>query len=208
MTWALVETRPNVEMSVSKRFIRQGFSHHLFLHQVSRLRGDRRFTYLLAAFPRYIFIWADNVWRNVLDTEGVLRFLPNHLKQPAIIHPAVVETLIQRALGDILPYQAPAKFQFGDRIRLIDGSNNPLFGYEGIYQSHSGPGRCCILMPWLGALRPVEVDEDEIEKVFAAHHDFRRRRGRRGGRRHRNDRVRNTHIDSGTARVSVAIHQH
>ena len=186
LTWALVETRPNSELSVGRRFIRQSFHHHLFLHEVSRVRGGRRINYLRPAFPRYIFIEADDIWRRVLDTEGVLRFLPDHLKRPYVIDPIVIDGMLVRAPNHIWPYQQHARFLFGDRVRFTPDSANPLYGHEGIYQYAPAPGRACILVPWLGALRPTELGEDSIEKVFAMPLGERRRRGRRGGRKHRN----------------------
>ena len=198
MTWALVETRPNSELSVGRRFARQSFQFHLFLHEVSRVRGGRRLNFLRPAFPRYIFITVDDIWRRVLDTEGVLRFLPDHLKRPYVIDPTVIDGMLERAPNHIWPYQQHARFQFGDRVRFTPNSANPLFGHEGIFQYNPAPGRAVILVPWLGALRPTELGEDAIEKVFA----MPRLRRRRGGRKHKHNLVISQsegHADAGCA---------
>ena len=183
LTWALVETRPNSELSVGRRFARQSFQFHLFLHEVSRVRCGRRLNFLRPAFPRYIFVEADDIWRRVLDTEGVLRFLPDHLKRPYIIDPIIIDNMLERAPQHIWPYQHHARFAFGDKVRFTHDSANPLCGHEGIYQYAPAPGRAVILVPWLGALRPTELGEDTIEKVFVLTRT--RHRGRRGGRKHR-----------------------
>ena len=135
----------------------------------------------------------------------MLRFLPDHLKRPYIADSEVIDGMLERAPSHIWHYQHHARFVFGDKVRFTHDSANPLCGHEGIYQYAPAPGRAVILVPWLGALRPTELGEDSIEKVFTLER-LRRRRGHRAGRKHRHSLVVSQNVGHAAAGDALTSH--
>lgn len=208
--WALAVTRPRAERIVSKRLQDRSFEHCIFHQRITEIRQGRKIEKITPAFPRYVFVRVadEAVWRFVLELRDhngmdlVQDFVRGAENQPAIIHHHVVDQLRATAKDDILP-QLPSqeRFKFGDKVRISAG-RSVMTGSEGLYQWATAPGKSCILLPWLGRMVPVEVEDNEIEPVFKPTRERRRRR--RGGQR-RSQQYRRRHTeDAKTARPMTA----
>ena len=188
--WVLAITRPRGEFAVARRLNQLCIDHFLFKHRVASIRRGQRTEHLVPAFPRYVFLcMIDAWWQRLLEEVGDLVGYVRHLDHtPVAVPPSVLTQLVdQSSRGAVLPLQddtAP-KFRLGDKIQIAAGGS-VASGCRGVYQYPTRPGRVCVLMPWLGQMVSVEVDENEIEAFEPRRR--RNRRGRRGGYRHNRQR--------------------
>lgn len=181
--WALAVVGPNAENAASRELVRYSYPHIWFKKRTQRVWRGRVCEVLQPAFPRYLWVPFETAWDVLRDVSRVLALVsfgeglervPGH----------VVEQLIARCGGgDVLPPEAvPARFRQGDRV-LIKGAN-PLAGQIAIYEYPITHGRALAQILWLGAWRPVALDEADLE-MFENKKKKRRRNRPRKKLRHR-----------------------
>jgi transcription antitermination factor NusG len=173
--WALVVTEPRGERIASNSLARHQIQHFIFKHEVLRLRRGIMLTEFVPAFPRYIFVYMlETFWALVRGLTGVLDYVRIGAA-PAIIAEEVVGKLVSQAkvvragtdVHHVLPLQpVDERFVFGDRVAISE--EGVTYGCEGLYQYKLRTGRCVVLMPWLGQMVQVEVDEKSIEPLLVS----------------------------------------
>jgi transcription antitermination factor NusG len=183
--WALAVTQPNSELRTSARLTAAGVQHRLFKCRQYVVRHGIRLARFVPAFSRYVFVWVvDGTWDAIKQIKGVSGFVKIGDRY-AEVSQSVIDTWSARAdTHDVLQgefEQAPSKFTFGDKIVVND--SHVAYGLEGVYQFAARPGRACVLIPWLGQLVLVDVNEDYIEKLSAVTASHQRRNKQRRGRR-------------------------
>ena len=160
----------------------------VYLPEVGRhMRGQLR---RAPFFPGYLFVRADLgvvALSRINGLPGVLRLVAfGDLPQPV---PAAVVEEIRRRVGDLNAAGGKVAHDFrpGDMLRLKRG---PFQGLEAIFLGPTAPReRVRVLIEFLGALRPVEVRVEQLERGQAAPHPPRRTRGKgRAIRRDQDDR--------------------
>lgn len=173
--WSLLLTAPNSEGSVSRRLINLGFEHLFIRHKTLRIFHGRKIESSAAAFPRYIFIVANEAWEFICGIRGVIDFVRIG-NEPARISEQIISNLRARLDGSgLLPTPEKSKFAFGQRVLI---KTNSIGEREAIFQFALPYDRAFVMQQWFGSYRNVEVDQSDLISLeqFAAIKRSRRKR--------------------------------
>lgn len=168
MTWALCTTQPQIEARVAAKLVGAGFQLQLFwTKSLVVARGILR-NHFKPAFPRYLFVQAEDCWRQIREIEGVTGFLTDSEGYPAVVSGAVVDELLKRSVvvADRTVLEVPprqSKFHFGDNVQVI--GNSLISGRKGIFQSVVGETHATLLIEVMGRFIPFRVPEAELIAV-------------------------------------------
>ena len=168
-------TAPNSELRVSKRLLDFNYSHILFTRRAQIVRRGRKLERLVAAWPRYVFIWVVDAWDLLLKISG-LWIVAHKLPEPTIAH---IQTLTAKYPDHVLPTPIrPCRFAVGDKV-LIQGQSL-LAGRTAIFREAIDENFVLVEQEWLGRVVSFPVDERDVEKfVLSKPKKKRRRRSRR-----------------------------
>jgi transcription antitermination factor NusG len=179
--WSLAVTAPNAERIVAHDLARLSYDHLWFKRRYSALVRGRIIEQTRPAFPRYVFVLADQCWDVLRDVGKVLGVL-SFGEEIALIRQPIIDQLIDRCNGtDVFPPEiVPEPFRRGDRV--IIGGYGPVAGHEAIYEQVADHGRLRLSFDWFGRLVPIDVDSRDVSVLVSAPKPPKKRR-RRGKRR-------------------------
>lgn len=165
MTWAVAATHPCVEARVAGKLEAAGLVVRLFWVKTTTVLHGALVNHFRPAFPRYLFVKAEERWREILEVVGVVGFLRDLEGYPARIGDVVVDDLLQRSttICDrtvlVVPPRA-SKFHFGDNVQIV--GNSLISGRKGIFQQLSGETHGVVLIEVMGRHVPFRVPESEL----------------------------------------------
>ena len=182
MTWSLAITAPRAEFRVADTLLDRGVTHHLFkIREVVAHRGVVR-DRIVAAFPRYVFVWVaiDELYQQIVETvHGIVDFARDGASVWRGSDGVLSEVLSRADSNGFLPdVQAPCPFFAGQRV-IVRG-NNIIAGYQAVFQRSIGNGRAIVEQEWLGRYVPIAVHIGDLDALAV-----RRRKKRRHHRSRR-----------------------
>ncbi len=162
--WYLLYSKPRQERLALENLIRQGFKAYLPLIRNRRRRGGRYVSFVEPCFPRYLFIYLNDMtdnWGPIRSTVGVSKLI-RFGDLPARVPDGLVDSLLARE--DELGVQnlPQPEFDAGDLVRIVEGA---MAGYEGIFKAKTGRERVIILLDIVGNSTRVELPDSQIESV-------------------------------------------
>lgn len=165
--WYALLTKPRQERLAAEHLTRQQFEVYLPMGRERKLTKAGYSWCVVPLFPRYLFVNLDLSADNaapIRSTTGCCGLVRCGMRVPHL-HVALIEALRGRTddQGSI-PLQRHEPWQPGQRLNVTAG---PFAGLEAIYQARSGPERAIVLLRWLGAVRPVEVQESILMSLAA-----------------------------------------
>lgn len=165
MTWALATTHPNIESRVASSLADAGLHLQLFFVKTMTVVRGVLTPALRPAFPRYLFVRAEERWREILEISGVSGFLTNEEGYPAKIDNMVVDGLLARSVFEnnkiilnVPPRQS--RFKFGDSVQII--GNSLISGRKGMFQHLTGDVHAALLVEVMGRFISFRVPESEL----------------------------------------------
>ena len=146
-------TKPNHEAIAAVNLQRQGFRHY---YPRFMLKKPGATPVIRPLFPRYIFIFVEQMWRSLSGTRGISYVLMGE-GGPQTVDDQVVDRIREREGKDGL-YQltAPPKFQPGEKVKAEEG---PLVGLPLFYEGMVAHDRVNVLVEMLGRQCRVEIEE-------------------------------------------------
>jgi transcription antitermination factor NusG len=181
--WSLAVTAPNAERIVSVDLARLSYDHIWFKRRCSAVVRGRVVEQVRPAFPRYVFVRAEQSWAVLRDVGKVLG-LVSFGEHVAILSQPIIDQLRNRCEGsDIFPDEPiPEPFTRGDRV-IITGYG-PVSGHQAIYEQITEHGKLRLSFDWFGRLVPIDVDSRDVSGIVSAPKLGKRKRRSRKGRRH------------------------
>ena len=153
MAWCVCMTKPNHEAIAAANLSRQGFNYYYprFL-----LKKPGAAPVVRPLFPRYMFVFIDQVWRSLGGTRGISYVLMGETG-PQLVPDKVVHQIKGREDKNGL-YQlvAPPRFQPGNTVKTDQG---PLAGLPLIYEGTASHDRVRVLANLLGRACVITVEE-------------------------------------------------
>ena len=146
--WYLVYTKANQERLAHEQLSRQGYITYLPLISDFKRIKTHRHSVIVPLFPRYIFIHLDTTndnWSPIRSTIGVSNIVKFGHK-PARVFDGLVEKMQLRETSEGI-HEIRQKFDFGDKVRILDG---PMYSMEGIFMESRSQERVILLMQLLG----------------------------------------------------------
>lgn len=160
--WHVVQTHPHGEARAAGNLRRQGFETYLPCIRVSRSHARRIEMVRRPLFPGYLFVSFDpeqQPWRAILSTFGVARLL-GHGDRPAAVPMAVVDDVRGREDKDGFVQLPVRPFRTGDRLKVVGG---PFDGLFGLCQGMSEHDRVAMLLDLLGRAVRVSLPAIALE---------------------------------------------
>jgi transcription antitermination factor NusG len=188
--WAVASTHPNIEARVASKLEAAGFALQMFWVRTTTVLHGALVNHFRPAFPRYLFVQAEERWRELREISGVTGFLTDSEGYPARVSGLVVEDLMRRStvmFGKTVLVVPPrqSKFKFGDNVQVI--GNSLISGRKGIFQQLSGDVHATLLIEVMGRFIPFRVPESDLVLSPARtpkkphHKNWRDRKPRRVG---------------------------
>lgn len=144
MSWAVLQTQPNREVTAVEHATRAGFECWL-----PRTRQG-------PLFSRYAFVVITEFWQRLLSTKGVSDVLRSG-SHPAVVPNSQMEALRGMERGGLIVL--PPRLNVGDDVRVRRGT----FANEvGLYDGMSRQGRVHVLLSMLGRSVRIELDENNV----------------------------------------------
>lgn len=165
MSWAIAATHPNIEARVARRLQDAGLLVRLFWVRTTTVLQGAVVNQFKPAFPRYLFVKAEERWREIREIGGIVGFLRDLEGYPARVDDVVVDGLLQRSTAVcektvlvVPPRQS--KFKFGDNVQVV--GNSLISGRKGMFQQLSGDMHATLLIEVMGRFIPFRVPEAEL----------------------------------------------
>lgn len=155
MGWIVALTRPNHEAIAGVNLTRQGYVNYCPVYK--KTQGNKP-SVIRPLFPRYIFIFIDQIWSSILGTRGISRLLLGD-NGPASLPEAVIMELKGREQNGLVCLTVPPKFEPGDRVKTSVG---PMAGHLLIYEGQSSHDRVRVLAELLGRKVTIELPEKSL----------------------------------------------
>ena len=164
MHWYLIYTKPRQEKCALQNLEQQGYQCYLPLLPKEKLRQGAVALSEEPLFPRYLFIklaqdFMAKSWSPIRSTKGVSR-LVRFGAEPAKIDDALVDLL--RAHEASVLSEPERLFNPGELVQLTEG---PFAGIEGIYQMADGDRRVMVLIELMSKKVAVPVEMGALRKV-------------------------------------------
>ncbi len=153
MAWCVVMTKPNHEAIAAANLGRQGFTYYYprFL-----LKRPSTKAVVRPLFPRYMFVFIDQVWRSLGGTRGVSYVLMGE-EGPQLVTDTIVKQIRNREdKNGLYQLTAPPKFQPGEAVKT---SHGPLAGLPLIYEGMASHDRVKVLANLLGRACVTTIEE-------------------------------------------------
>lgn len=163
LRWYLIQTKPSAELVAEWNLQRQGYETYYPRAVIDgRRRGHAR-ERIGALFPRYLFLRLDegvqclSPVRSTVGVASIVRFGIHYATVPdrlvsELRQRADAETGLHHVSGTALPGR-------GALVQITDG---PLQGLEGIFEREAGADRVIVLLRLLGQTARVQVPVDHI----------------------------------------------
>jgi transcriptional antiterminator RfaH len=153
MPYCVCMTKPNHEAIAAANLNRQGFDYYYprFL-----LKKPGVTPVVRPLFPRYMFVFINQVWRSLGGTRGISYVLMGETG-PQLLADSVVQKIRGREdKHGMYQLVAPPRFKPGDPVKASDG---PLAGLPLIYEGMTSHDRVKCLAQLLGRACVVTVEE-------------------------------------------------
>ena len=161
--WYAVHTRARHEKSVVNQLERRGVKTFLPLTSEVHRWSDRRKVVELPLFSCYVFVnmqVSPELWYQVIQTTGVLRFVGNHGVGVAIPDDQVGS--IRAVLSSNIPYALCPFLKVGQRVRIRGGA---LDGIEGLLTARNGDRTLVISVEPIQRSIAVRIDQYQVDAV-------------------------------------------
>lgn len=156
-------TRPRKEFSAHQELLELELSPFLPVQTRSKIIRRRRVILTEALFSRYLFVetnLTDESYSAINACRSV-EYLITNAGAPAIVPNAKIELLKMAEKSGAFDFsKTKSKFEIGDKVEILTG---PFTGLIAKVQSASPRKRVKILMKWLGAEVPMEIDEEDLQ---------------------------------------------
>jgi transcriptional antiterminator RfaH len=152
MPWAVAVSKPNHEAIAAFNLQLQGFSYYYPKFPVKKPTT----TVVRHLFPRYIFVFIEQMWRSLHGTRGISYVLMGE-GGPQIVPDSIINTIKAREdKNGLYQLTAPPKFAPGCKVKTQEG---PLAGLPLLYVGMAGPDRVKVLAEILGRSVAVTLEE-------------------------------------------------
>lgn len=162
MNFHAVYTHPRKEFQARDEIHKLGYETFLPIQTRSVIVRRKRRVLTESLFSRYIFLAreaSDDSYGAVNHCRGV-QYIIENAGAPAIVPNAKIELLKMAEKAGCFDFSKnKSKFQAGDNVEILTG---PFTGLIAKVQSASPRKRVKLLMNWLGAEVPVEIDEQDL----------------------------------------------
>lgn len=154
MTWYVIYTKPKQEQRALQNLIRQGYDCYFPTLPVEKLQQGTLVITLEPLFPRYLFIQINTAksgksWGPIRSTKGVSH-LVTFGTEPAKVADHLIATL--RSQAEFIAAEPQRLFTPGEIVQITEG---PFTGIEGIYQMTDGKNRAMVLIELLN--KPTQL---------------------------------------------------
>jgi transcription elongation factor/antiterminator RfaH len=153
--WFLTHTLPKGEWRAEWHLGVQGF--RTFLPRILKTTRHARQLRTVPAplFPRYLFVVLNlerDRWLCVRSTIGVSHLFTTRDGRPIPVPDGIVESLIERAAGDVT--RLDDGLVTGQQVRILSG---PFADFVGTLERLDGAGRVKVLLAMMGTAVPVTL---------------------------------------------------
>lgn len=155
MNWCVAMTKPGAEGIAALNLHRQGYTTYLPKYVI---KPPGRKPAIRCLFPRYIFIFVDQIWYSITGTVGVSRLLMTDGK-PAVLAESIIRGLKDREHHGLVSLTPKERFQHGASVKIADGS---FSGYSLTYDGMTSAERVRVLIEMLGRKVPIELSEKAL----------------------------------------------
>jgi transcription antitermination factor NusG len=169
--WLVVATQPRAEKDTAAELAMAGFDVYLPLEKRRGRPGRPQVSTPL--IPRYVFAGVDLLrqdWGLLRHLDGVVDVIANN-GTPSRVPTSVVEKLMKsEAYGGFDYTQAgPGLFSIGETVRvgggIFTGFNARIAKFVAKMRSTTAVKRARVLLEFMGAMREVDLDVGELEKI-------------------------------------------
>lgn len=153
MSWIVAVTKPNHEEIAAVNLQRQGFSYYYpkFLLKKPNLKTLTR-----PLFPRYMFVFVEQMWRSLSGTRGISYILMGE-GGPQTVSDGIIDAIKSREdKNGLYQLTAPPKFQPGEKVKAEEG---PFSGLPLVYEGMTGNERVTVLTEMLGRVVRITLEE-------------------------------------------------
>jgi transcriptional antiterminator RfaH len=159
--WYVVHCKPREDLRAWENLERQGFQCYCPTVAVEKWRKGSKVLLTEPLFPRYLFIWLDDVscdWYPIRSTRGVNQIVCVN-GQPSPVQDHIIESIRDRLHHK--PVSIPL-LQPGARVRVTDGSFSNL---EAVFVANDGAERVMLLMNLLHREQMLSFPLSSIAKA-------------------------------------------
>lgn len=116
-------------------------------------------------FPGYLLvhmIMNDQTWHVVKNVNNITGFLGSTVKEPIPLNEEEVTRLIDQMSYGFKSAKKLQEYSIGDKVKVLEG---PFANFTGSVESLTDKGKLVIQISIFGRTTPVELKEDQIEKI-------------------------------------------
>lgn len=169
--WLVVATAPRAEKDAAAEIAQAGFD--VFL-PIERRRGKPgRPMVSKPLIPRYVFVGVDlyrQDWGSIKHLDGVVDVMANN-GIPSRVPTTIIEKLWKSEAYGGFDYTraGPGLFEIGETVRIgegiFTGFNATISKFVAKMRSSTAAKRARVLLEFMGAMREVDIDVCELEKL-------------------------------------------
>jgi transcription antitermination factor NusG len=165
--WSILITQPNCENKVCRALKEREYPHYCFKLRQEVVKRGVVVEKFRPAFPRYIFVAANEKWSEIKELAGVYKFIMFG-EYVAILSQDMMDAFVQSStkltndeLVLIFTEKPSENFSPGTRVRICNGIAS---GFFGTFQYLIAPDRALVLVDWMGRQVPLSILECNLEK--------------------------------------------
>ena len=186
MAFALALCQPNRELAVARSLTRWQFPNHVFTLRTRCVHRGRLVDRLRPAFPRYVFLDPLGAWHALRTRFGIFDFVRDG-ERVATVPDVALDSLLRSADPQGVlpsPERLSSRFTPGERVVVHSSDDHRIAGQRAVFRYMVSEYRALVMLEWLSASVPVEVDERQLmpemvrKSVLAPKRRRRRRRDR------------------------------
>jgi transcriptional antiterminator RfaH len=161
--WCAAFTQPRSEATAVRHLNQQGFEVYLPVFRKRRSHARKIDVVRAPLFPGYIFVAVDvdrTPWRCIDSTVGV-SYLVRNGSQPAVVPPAVIQSLRESEDGHGYVTVAPPQLSPGEQVRITGGPFDNLIGR---FERMNDRERVVVLLELLGRATPTVLPREAVSR--------------------------------------------
>lgn len=116
-------------------------------------------------FPGYLLVHMemnDQTWHIVNSINNITGFLGSTVKEPIPLNEEEVARLLDQMSYGFKSAKKTQEYSVGDKVKVLEG---PFANFTGLVESLTDKGKLVIQISIFGRTTPVELKEDQIEKI-------------------------------------------
>ncbi len=151
---------------INKNQLENSFEEIIYPEEevTSNVKGKKR-TLKKKVFPGYILVkmlMSEQTWHLVKNTNHVVGFLGSSKTQPLPLSEEEAGQLIGQLTEGFKTVKRNQNFSLGDKVKVLEG---PFANFMGVIEALGEKGKLKIQISIFGRTTPVELSEDQVEKV-------------------------------------------